>query len=171
MKIVEYSTGHQNYLVGRLNLALKDTVDLLLNSTEPRYFVTMMKYHWKKSKTSFKCHISLFTIFSQFSVSYNSNFCAPFLIQCSVSCGSGYQRRAIRCRLRDGQEVGPSACNSNEMPSDIQECHEPQCRESTTPILTTYPPTTSIHTYPPSSSSHRRLQTVWRIGSWTTVSI
>ncbi|XP_072027188.1 A disintegrin and metalloproteinase with thrombospondin motifs 9-like isoform X2 [Amphiura filiformis] len=85
---------------------------------------------------------------------------------CSATCGIGYQRRAIRCRLRDGQMVDEHICHSEERPTDMQECNEVQCRESTTAVLTTYPTTTQLHTYP--AAPQRRIQTVWRIGSWTT---
>ena len=115
-------------------------------------------------------------------------------LQCSVTCDSGYQRRAVQCRQFDGQALDETDCSAGSKPIEIQECHQEACpipttttteAPTTTPLPTTQPPPT-----PPisvveeeevipwadesrdiivSAANTRKFGSHWRTGAWTTV--
>ncbi|CAL8261026.1 unnamed protein product [Merluccius merluccius] len=79
---------------------------------------------------------------------------------CAVTCGHGYQMRAVRCVSGAyGDMVDDRECNAAAKPRDSQECEMPVC-----------PWAAPQHSTPrPHPSS--QLQTQWRYGSWTTCSV
>ncbi|XP_010604869.1 A disintegrin and metalloproteinase with thrombospondin motifs 9 isoform X12 [Fukomys damarensis] len=75
--------------------------------------------------------------------------------QCSVTCGQGYQLRAVKCVLGTYMAVlDDSDCNAATRPTDTQDCEAAPCQ----------PPPAA-----PGSrrSSHGTPRTQWRFGSWT----
>lgn len=47
--------------------------------------------------------------------------CIMFVFQCAVTCGHGYQMRAVRCVLGDyGDTVDDRECNAAARPRDSQ---------------------------------------------------
>ncbi|TRY56279.1 hypothetical protein DNTS_028393, partial [Danionella cerebrum] len=79
---------------------------------------------------------------------------------CTVSCGPGYQMRAVRCvstvysQTRDDRE-----CDAASRPTDRQDCESPVCPRAA-PV---------IFTRGLSEEAPQQL-TEWRFGSWTTCS-
>ncbi|XP_048817064.1 A disintegrin and metalloproteinase with thrombospondin motifs 20 isoform X5 [Lagopus muta] len=78
---------------------------------------------------------------------------------CTVTCGRGYQMRAVKCVtgtyrviLDDDRE-----CNAATRPRDNQECELPSCPETTKLWTTSFP------------LIHVGKVTQWRYGSWTPV--
>lgn len=48
-------------------------------------------------------------------------YCVYFVFQCAVTCGHGYQMRAVRCVLGDyGDTVDDRECNAAARPRDSQ---------------------------------------------------
>uniref|UniRef100_A0A3Q2ZW55 ADAM metallopeptidase with thrombospondin type 1 motif 20 n=1 Tax=Kryptolebias marmoratus TaxID=37003 RepID=A0A3Q2ZW55_KRYMA len=77
---------------------------------------------------------------------------------CAVTCGHGYQMRAVRCVLGDyGDTVDDRECNAAARPRDSQDCEMPAC------------PRASQITPRPDNSV--QLVTQWRYGSWTACSV
>uniref|UniRef100_A0A8C5ZLX5 ADAM metallopeptidase with thrombospondin type 1 motif 9 n=1 Tax=Marmota marmota marmota TaxID=9994 RepID=A0A8C5ZLX5_MARMA len=75
--------------------------------------------------------------------------------QCSVTCGQGYQLRAVKCIIGTyGSAVDDSDCNAATRPTDTQDCEFPSCHPS--PVV----PETR-------RSTHNVPRTQWRFGSWT----
>ncbi|XP_060058948.1 A disintegrin and metalloproteinase with thrombospondin motifs 9 isoform X3 [Erinaceus europaeus] len=75
--------------------------------------------------------------------------------QCSVTCGQGYQLRAVKCVIGTYMSVvDDSDCNAATKPTDTQDCELPPCHSP--PVA----PDTgrSMHAVP---------RTQWRFGSWT----
>ncbi|XP_030827982.1 A disintegrin and metalloproteinase with thrombospondin motifs 9 [Strongylocentrotus purpuratus] len=109
---------------------------------------------------------------------------------CSVTCGSGYQRRTVGCRTFDGQWLDESECSAGAKPIVEQECKLPDCPIPTT---TTVAPTTTQATTPPSreiitmpvfdeivdrgnpgispAARRRIFRSQWRTGAWTPCSM
>ncbi|XP_057185517.1 A disintegrin and metalloproteinase with thrombospondin motifs 20 isoform X2 [Triplophysa rosa] len=79
---------------------------------------------------------------------------------CTVSCGQGYQMRAVRCVSGDyPQTLDDRECNAATRPRDSQDCEMSAC-----------PRTASVLNTPaPAEASH--IETQWRYGSWTTCSV
>ncbi|XP_077425592.1 A disintegrin and metalloproteinase with thrombospondin motifs 20 [Vanacampus margaritifer] len=78
---------------------------------------------------------------------------------CSVTCGHGYQMRAVRCVSGDyGNTVDDRECNAAARPRDSQDCEMVACPWAS-PVQSTPPPD--------NSAQHR---TQWRYGSWTACS-
>ncbi|XP_071960015.1 A disintegrin and metalloproteinase with thrombospondin motifs 9-like [Antedon mediterranea] len=46
---------------------------------------------------------------------------------CSVSCGSGTQRRDVACMYSDNQETSGNECNINDKPAEEKTCHLSHC--------------------------------------------
>ncbi|GAA6089903.1 A disintegrin and metalloproteinase with thrombospondin motifs 20 isoform X1 [Tachysurus ichikawai] len=79
---------------------------------------------------------------------------------CTVTCGHGYQMRAVRCVSGVyGKTMDDRECNAASRPQDSQECDLPACPR-TSSALSTPRPAASVH-----------LHTQWRFGSWTTCSV
>ncbi|XP_032067588.1 A disintegrin and metalloproteinase with thrombospondin motifs 9 isoform X2 [Thamnophis elegans] len=75
--------------------------------------------------------------------------------QCTVTCGQGYQMRAVKCVVGAYiSVVDDNECNAATKPTDTQDCETVPCR---------------LHPSSPETkqSSHR---TQWRFGSWTSCS-
>uniref|UniRef100_A0A3B3VED0 ADAM metallopeptidase with thrombospondin type 1 motif 20 n=1 Tax=Poecilia latipinna TaxID=48699 RepID=A0A3B3VED0_9TELE len=79
---------------------------------------------------------------------------------CAVTCGHGYQMRAVRCVLGDyGDSVDDRECNAAARPRDSQDCEMPAC------------PRTSAAQITPRPDNTVQLVTQWRFGSWTSCSV
>uniref|UniRef100_A0A3B5QY86 ADAM metallopeptidase with thrombospondin type 1 motif 20 n=1 Tax=Xiphophorus maculatus TaxID=8083 RepID=A0A3B5QY86_XIPMA len=79
---------------------------------------------------------------------------------CAVTCGLGYQMRAVRCVLGDyGDSVDDRECNAAARPRDSQDCEMPAC------------PRTSGSQITPRPDNTVQLVTQWRFGSWTSCSV
>ena len=50
-----------------------------------------------------------------------------FQLQCSVTCGVGYQTRKIVCRRSDGENIHERQCHAPSRPVDRQECKTRPC--------------------------------------------
>uniref|UniRef100_A0A5F9CF40 ADAM metallopeptidase with thrombospondin type 1 motif 9 n=1 Tax=Oryctolagus cuniculus TaxID=9986 RepID=A0A5F9CF40_RABIT len=75
--------------------------------------------------------------------------------QCSVTCGQGYQLRAVKCIIGTYMSVvDDNDCNAATRPTDSQDCELPSC----------HPPPAAPETR---RSSHSVPRTQWRFGSWT----
>uniref|UniRef100_A0A8C1Q7D1 ADAM metallopeptidase with thrombospondin type 1 motif 20 n=1 Tax=Cyprinus carpio TaxID=7962 RepID=A0A8C1Q7D1_CYPCA len=79
---------------------------------------------------------------------------------CAVSCGQGYQMRAVRCVSGAyGETVDDRECNAAARPRDSQDCELSAC-----------PRAASVFNTPrPSEPGQRHTQ--WRYGSWTSCSV
>ncbi|XP_043933862.1 A disintegrin and metalloproteinase with thrombospondin motifs 9 [Protopterus annectens] len=76
--------------------------------------------------------------------------------QCTVSCGQGYQIRAVKCVAGAyGNVVDDNECNAGRRPTDSQDCEMAPC-----PAL--YPSVPEIKT-----TSNVLHEAEWRFGSWT----
>ncbi|TRZ01016.1 hypothetical protein DNTS_018527 [Danionella cerebrum] len=76
--------------------------------------------------------------------------------QCTTTCGSGYQMRAVKCVVGSyGSVMDDTDCNAATRPTDTQDCELSQC-PITHPVATE----TKLVTHP----GHK---TQWRFGSWT----
>uniref|UniRef100_A0A3B1KBD0 ADAM metallopeptidase with thrombospondin type 1 motif 20 n=1 Tax=Astyanax mexicanus TaxID=7994 RepID=A0A3B1KBD0_ASTMX len=81
-------------------------------------------------------------------------------LQCPVTCGHGYQIRAVRCVSGSyGKTVDDQECNAASRPQDSQECELPACPRISSPVSTSRP------------AAPGQLLTQWRYGSWTTCSV
>uniref|UniRef100_A0A4W4GZL7 ADAM metallopeptidase with thrombospondin type 1 motif 20 n=1 Tax=Electrophorus electricus TaxID=8005 RepID=A0A4W4GZL7_ELEEL len=79
---------------------------------------------------------------------------------CAVSCGHGYQMRAVRCVSGVyGKTVDDRECNAASRPQDSQECEMPACPRAPQTVSTARP------------IAHGQPLTQWRYGSWTTCSV
>ncbi|XP_072528272.1 A disintegrin and metalloproteinase with thrombospondin motifs 20 isoform X2 [Salminus brasiliensis] len=79
---------------------------------------------------------------------------------CPVTCGHGYQIRAVRCVSGAyGKTVDDQECNAASRPQDSQECELPACHRVSPAVST------------PRPAAHGQLLTQWRYGSWTTCSV
>ncbi|PWA28495.1 hypothetical protein CCH79_00016334 [Gambusia affinis] len=79
---------------------------------------------------------------------------------CAVTCGLGYQMRAVRCVSGDyGDSVDDRECNVAARPRDSQDCEMPAC------------PRTSGSQITPRPDNTVQLETQWRFGSWTSCSV
>ncbi|XP_048839072.1 LOW QUALITY PROTEIN: A disintegrin and metalloproteinase with thrombospondin motifs 20-like [Brienomyrus brachyistius] len=79
---------------------------------------------------------------------------------CTVTCGHGYQMRAVRCVSGTyGETLDDWECNAASRPRDNQDCELVACPRAL-PILST--------DHPADHGSH---STQWRYGSWTTCSV
>uniref|UniRef100_A0A8C9T5B8 ADAM metallopeptidase with thrombospondin type 1 motif 20 n=1 Tax=Scleropages formosus TaxID=113540 RepID=A0A8C9T5B8_SCLFO len=79
---------------------------------------------------------------------------------CTVTCGRGYQMRAVRCVSGSyGQTVDDRECNAAARPRDSQECEQASCPRAD-PTLSALQP-----------ADHGPLAAQWRYGSWTTCSV
>ncbi|XP_053497011.1 A disintegrin and metalloproteinase with thrombospondin motifs 20 [Ictalurus furcatus] len=79
---------------------------------------------------------------------------------CAVTCGHGYQMRAVRCVSGAyGKTMDHRECNAASRPRDSQECDLPACPQTSSALSTSQP----------AASGH--LHTKWRFGSWTTCSV
>uniref|UniRef100_A0A3P8V9E5 ADAM metallopeptidase with thrombospondin type 1 motif 20 n=1 Tax=Cynoglossus semilaevis TaxID=244447 RepID=A0A3P8V9E5_CYNSE len=79
---------------------------------------------------------------------------------CSVTCGHGYQMRAVRCVSGNyGNTVDDRECNAAARPRDSQDCEMAAC-----------PWTSSVQSTPRPDNS-AQLLTQWRYGSWTACSV
>ncbi|XP_060742765.1 A disintegrin and metalloproteinase with thrombospondin motifs 20-like [Tachysurus vachellii] len=79
---------------------------------------------------------------------------------CTVTCGHGYQMRAVRCVSGVyGKTMDDRECNAASRPQDSQECDLPACPRTSS----------ALSTPRPAASGH--LHTQWRFGSWTTCSV
>uniref|UniRef100_A0A8D3DJA4 ADAM metallopeptidase with thrombospondin type 1 motif 20 n=1 Tax=Scophthalmus maximus TaxID=52904 RepID=A0A8D3DJA4_SCOMX len=79
---------------------------------------------------------------------------------CAVTCGHGYQMRAVRCVSGDyGNTVDDRECNAAARPRDSQDCEMPGCPWAS-PAQSTARPDNSA-----------QLLTQWRYGSWTACSV
>ncbi|KAL1790423.1 A disintegrin and metalloproteinase with thrombospondin motifs 9 isoform X1 [Sigmodon hispidus] len=75
--------------------------------------------------------------------------------QCSVTCGQGYQLRAVKCIIGTYMSVvDDSDCNAATRPTDTQDCELSSCH----PPLLDVEPRRNVHSVP---------RTQWRFGSWT----
>lgn len=75
--------------------------------------------------------------------------------QCSVTCGQGYQLRAVKCIIGTYMSVvDDNDCNAATRPTDTQDCELPSC----------HPPPAVPETR---RSTHSAPRTQWRFGSWT----
>ncbi|CAG08653.1 unnamed protein product, partial [Tetraodon nigroviridis] len=80
--------------------------------------------------------------------------------ECAVTCGHGYQMRAVRCVSGSyGDRVDDRECNAAVRPRDSQDCEMPAC-----PWLLPAPST-------PRPEKAIQLLTQWRYGSWTACSV
>uniref|UniRef100_A0A671MMB3 A disintegrin and metalloproteinase with thrombospondin motifs 20-like n=1 Tax=Sinocyclocheilus anshuiensis TaxID=1608454 RepID=A0A671MMB3_9TELE len=79
---------------------------------------------------------------------------------CTVSCGQGYQMRAVRCVSGAyGETVDDRDCNAATRPRDSQDCELSAC-----------PRAASVFNTPrPAEVGQRHTQ--WRYGSWTSCSV
>uniref|UniRef100_A0A3Q2FEI2 ADAM metallopeptidase with thrombospondin type 1 motif 20 n=1 Tax=Cyprinodon variegatus TaxID=28743 RepID=A0A3Q2FEI2_CYPVA len=79
---------------------------------------------------------------------------------CAVTCGHGYQMRAVRCVQGDyGDRVDDRECNAAARPRDTQDCEMPACPRASAPQIT------------PRPDNSVQLVTEWRYGSWTACSV
>ncbi|KAG7523510.1 hypothetical protein JOB18_048859 [Solea senegalensis] len=79
---------------------------------------------------------------------------------CSVTCGHGYQIRAVRCVSGNyGNTVDDRECNAAARPRDSQDCELPGCPWAS-PIQST-----------PRPDNSAQLLIQWRYGSWTACSV
>uniref|UniRef100_A0AAR2JAB6 Peptidase M12B domain-containing protein n=1 Tax=Pygocentrus nattereri TaxID=42514 RepID=A0AAR2JAB6_PYGNA len=79
---------------------------------------------------------------------------------CPVTCGHGYQMRAVRCVSGAyGKTVDDRECNAASRPRDSQECELPACPRGSSVLSTLRP------------AAAGQLLTQWRYGSWTTCSV
>uniref|UniRef100_A0A4W6FLL5 ADAM metallopeptidase with thrombospondin type 1 motif 20 n=1 Tax=Lates calcarifer TaxID=8187 RepID=A0A4W6FLL5_LATCA len=79
---------------------------------------------------------------------------------CAVTCGHGYQMRAVRCVSGDyGDTVDDRECNAAARPRDSQDCEMPGC------------PWASPAQSTPRPDNSAQLLTQWRYGSWTACSV
>ncbi|MED6294619.1 A disintegrin and metalloproteinase with thrombospondin motifs 20, partial [Characodon lateralis] len=79
---------------------------------------------------------------------------------CAVTCGHGYQMRAVRCVLGDyGDTVDDRECNAAARPRDSQDCEMPPCSWTSASQIT------------PRPDNSVQLVTQWRYGSWTACSV
>ena len=110
-----------------------------------------------------------------------------FRPQCSVTCESGYQGRAVQCRQYDGHPLDDSMCSAGSRPIEHQECELEECpaptttpSPTTTPLPTTQPPPSSAaqpeaeETLVPedediATAPARTFRSQWRTGAWTPV--
>ncbi|XP_033066245.1 A disintegrin and metalloproteinase with thrombospondin motifs 9 isoform X3 [Trachypithecus francoisi] len=75
--------------------------------------------------------------------------------QCSVTCGQGYQLRAVKCIIGTYMSVvDDNDCNAATRPTDTQDCELPSC----------HPPPAAPETR---RSTYSAPRTQWRFGSWT----
>ncbi|KAG8012798.1 A disintegrin and metalloproteinase with thrombospondin motifs 20 [Nibea albiflora] len=75
---------------------------------------------------------------------------------CAVTCGHGYQMRAVRCVSGEyGDTVNDRECNAAARPRDSQDCEMPAC------------PWASPAQSTPRPDNSAQLLTQWRYGSWT----
>ncbi|KAM9593052.1 A disintegrin and metalloproteinase with thrombospondin motifs 9 isoform 1-T1 [Trichechus inunguis] len=75
--------------------------------------------------------------------------------QCSVTCGQGYQLRAVKCVIGIYKSVvDDNDCSAAARPTDSQDCELPSC----------HPPPAAPETR---RNTHRVPRTQWRFGSWT----
>ncbi|KAK3558847.1 hypothetical protein QTP86_028719, partial [Hemibagrus guttatus] len=79
---------------------------------------------------------------------------------CAVTCGHGYQMRAVRCVSGAyGKTMDDRECNAASRPRDSQECDLSACPHTSL----------ALSTPRPAASGHLHIQ--WRFGSWTTCSV
>uniref|UniRef100_UPI0037E8F759 A disintegrin and metalloproteinase with thrombospondin motifs 20 n=1 Tax=Semicossyphus pulcher TaxID=241346 RepID=UPI0037E8F759 len=79
---------------------------------------------------------------------------------CAVTCGHGYQMRAVRCVSGDyGDTVDDRECNAASRPRDSQDCEMPACPWAS-PVQST-----------PRPDNSAQLLIQWRYGSWTACSV
>ncbi|XP_028666607.2 A disintegrin and metalloproteinase with thrombospondin motifs 20-like isoform X1 [Erpetoichthys calabaricus] len=79
---------------------------------------------------------------------------------CTVTCGHGYQMRAVKCVAGNyGETLDDRECNAAARPRDSQECEMPVCPEIPKVFTTALP------------GNQRELLTQWRYGSWTPCSV
>uniref|UniRef100_A0A3Q3JML9 Peptidase M12B domain-containing protein n=1 Tax=Monopterus albus TaxID=43700 RepID=A0A3Q3JML9_MONAL len=79
---------------------------------------------------------------------------------CGVTCGHGYQIRAVRCVSGDyGDTVDDRECNAAARPRDNQDCEMPECPWA-------FPAQSTAR---PDNSAQLLIQ--WRYGSWTACSV
>ncbi|KAG7454736.1 hypothetical protein MATL_G00262940 [Megalops atlanticus] len=79
---------------------------------------------------------------------------------CSMTCGHGYQVRAVRCVSGAyGETLDDRECNAAARPRDSQDCEQPACPWAS-PALSTVNP-----------DAPGQLSSQWRFGSWTTCSV
>uniref|UniRef100_A0A8C7J919 ADAM metallopeptidase with thrombospondin type 1 motif 20 n=1 Tax=Oncorhynchus kisutch TaxID=8019 RepID=A0A8C7J919_ONCKI len=79
---------------------------------------------------------------------------------CAVTCGHGYQMRAVRCVSGAyGDTVDDRECNAASRPRDSQDCEVAPCPWASPQHSTVRP------------DSSGQLFTQWRYGSWTTCSV
>ncbi|TMS05373.1 A disintegrin and metalloproteinase with thrombospondin motifs 20 [Larimichthys crocea] len=79
---------------------------------------------------------------------------------CAVTCGHGYQMRAVRCVSGEyGDTVNDRECNAAARPRDSQDCEMPAC------------PWASPAQSTPRPDNSAQLLTQWRYGSWTACSV
>ncbi|XP_076863283.1 A disintegrin and metalloproteinase with thrombospondin motifs 20 isoform X2 [Brachyhypopomus gauderio] len=79
---------------------------------------------------------------------------------CAVTCGHGYQTRAVRCVSGTyGKTVDDRECNAASRPQDSQDCALTACPRASQTLNTARP------------AAHGQLLTQWRYGSWTTCSV
>uniref|UniRef100_A0A673WCG2 ADAM metallopeptidase with thrombospondin type 1 motif 20 n=1 Tax=Salmo trutta TaxID=8032 RepID=A0A673WCG2_SALTR len=79
---------------------------------------------------------------------------------CAVTCGHGYQMRAVRCVSGlYGDTVDDRKCNAASRPRDSQDCEVAPCPWASPQQSTVRPDTSG------------QLFTQWRYGSWTTCSV
>uniref|UniRef100_A0A673I6B9 A disintegrin and metalloproteinase with thrombospondin motifs 20-like n=1 Tax=Sinocyclocheilus rhinocerous TaxID=307959 RepID=A0A673I6B9_9TELE len=79
---------------------------------------------------------------------------------CAVSCGQGYQVRAVRCVSGAyGEAVDDRECNAAARPRDSQDCELSACRRAAS----------VFNTPRPAEPGQRHTQ--WRYGSWTSCSV
>ncbi|XP_071199090.1 A disintegrin and metalloproteinase with thrombospondin motifs 20-like [Salvelinus alpinus] len=79
---------------------------------------------------------------------------------CAVTCGHGYQMRAVRCVSGlYGDIVDDRKCNAASRPRDSQDCEVAPCPWASPQHSTVRPDTSG------------QLLTQWRYGSWTTCSV
>ncbi|TNN62701.1 A disintegrin and metalloproteinase with thrombospondin motifs 20 [Liparis tanakae] len=82
-----------------------------------------------------------------------------FVFQCAVTCGHGYQMRAVRCVSGGyGATVHDRECNAAARPRDSQDCEMQACPWA--PVQST-----------PRPNNSAQLLTQWRYGSWTACSV
>ncbi|XP_068168609.1 A disintegrin and metalloproteinase with thrombospondin motifs 20 isoform X1 [Antennarius striatus] len=75
---------------------------------------------------------------------------------CAVTCGHGYQMRAVRCVSGGyGDTVDDRECNAAARPRDSQDCEMPACPWAS----------------PAQSTPRPQILTQWRYGSWTACSV
>uniref|UniRef100_A0A3Q3N3D4 ADAM metallopeptidase with thrombospondin type 1 motif 20 n=1 Tax=Mastacembelus armatus TaxID=205130 RepID=A0A3Q3N3D4_9TELE len=79
---------------------------------------------------------------------------------CAVTCGHGYQMRAVRCVSGDyGDTLDDRECNAAARPRDSQDCEMPAC------------PWHSPAQSTPRPDNSAQLLIQWRYGSWTACSV